>query len=346
MIGLFTISSSCPRRLSGLHPNSGDALVQTVFTPQHFGATGQGLEDDTVPIQKAFDAGFGGAVHFPPGKYRVSRSIAIPSNCDISGYGAHLTMTTDDLPALVSENLLTNKSIGGNLRVRGLTIEGTGAGSNQHGLLLRDFWSTLSDLSIINTGGHGICFVDRLQKAPPVTGTLVENRILNCDIRGVARCGVWIGEAANRRLTDGFISGLVISQKEHSNEPAVFIGHSAGWQISNLHIYGGNADDVVLVANAYFTSLSNLYVEGFRRTVVALPSLQNAIHISGIHARSSESQRPLALVTANRNSGFPQSIITLSNVYAEYHRAGSLQPILTNDPAIKILQTNVSLFGY
>jgi len=64
-------------------PSQPDASAEQ--TVRDFGAAGDGKADDTSAIQKAVDAGIG-LVRFPPGKYRLTRTIEI--DLDTVGYTA------------------------------------------------------------------------------------------------------------------------------------------------------------------------------------------------------------------------------------------------------------------
>ena len=62
------------------------------YNVKSYGATGDGITDDTAAIQSTFSAASaGGTVIFPPGKYLVSSQIAVQvTNLEVSGYGATL----------------------------------------------------------------------------------------------------------------------------------------------------------------------------------------------------------------------------------------------------------------
>ena len=55
----------------------------------NYGATGNGVTDDTNPIRSAVAAG--GTVWVPPGNYLVTGSIAVPGNTTIQGAGMWYT---------------------------------------------------------------------------------------------------------------------------------------------------------------------------------------------------------------------------------------------------------------
>ena len=65
-------------------------VFQEPFNVRAFGAVGDGVHDDTAAIQAAIDAasaGLGGVVYLPPGGYRTSAPLTLPTD-SISLVGA------------------------------------------------------------------------------------------------------------------------------------------------------------------------------------------------------------------------------------------------------------------
>ena len=80
------------------------AVVQTVQTKlrktvdvKDFGATGDGVTNDTVAIQNAIDslAATGGVVHFPPGLYRIARNVGTNDRWGIKITSSNIALKGD-----------------------------------------------------------------------------------------------------------------------------------------------------------------------------------------------------------------------------------------------------------
>jgi hypothetical protein len=109
-----------------------DKLAQTVSVKDFgFGATGDGVTDDTDAIRDAiyYGGANGKAVFFPAGNYRVTSSIEL--RCSIYGdatyYGDVTTITADNAVAF---SVFVNDTTQVNLRLRG-NIEGINFNSTQ-----------------------------------------------------------------------------------------------------------------------------------------------------------------------------------------------------------------------
>ncbi len=81
--------------LLGAAPSTEPSNAATTPTVRSFGAVGDGQADDTAAVQRAVDAGTG-LVHFPPGTYRLTRSIVI--DLDRVGY---TSLTGDGVAQIV-----------------------------------------------------------------------------------------------------------------------------------------------------------------------------------------------------------------------------------------------------
>ncbi|MFK4804567.1 glycosyl hydrolase family 28-related protein [Microbacterium sp. ZW CA_36] len=88
--GIAALGATMAGQLSPSQPAAAaeataDALMGT--TPQEFGAVGDGVADDTDAIQQAIDAQLtrpNKIVFFPPGTYRITRTLVVP---DVEGLG-------------------------------------------------------------------------------------------------------------------------------------------------------------------------------------------------------------------------------------------------------------------
>lgn len=109
-----------------------------VFNPMAFLAVGDGIANDTTPVNDAIAAvqlAGGGVVHIPHGKrFRVAATLAIPSNVTVQGDGPgsvlyfDWTLASDPKGSVYIRNA---DNVAGNtkLRLENLTIEGAGDGT-------------------------------------------------------------------------------------------------------------------------------------------------------------------------------------------------------------------------
>ncbi len=81
-LALAAVALSLTLAAQDAAPKDAATQLQTV---RDFGALGDGATDDTAAIQRAVDAGLG-LLHFPPGRYRITRPISI--ELDRVGYTA------------------------------------------------------------------------------------------------------------------------------------------------------------------------------------------------------------------------------------------------------------------
>lgn len=71
-------------------------IVGAYINVKDFGATGDGVTNDTVAIQAAFDsATTGGVIYFPPGQYRIARNIGANDRWGVKVTNSNITIKGD-----------------------------------------------------------------------------------------------------------------------------------------------------------------------------------------------------------------------------------------------------------
>lgn len=172
------------------------------------GALGDGSADDTASIQAAIDAASaagGGVVFFPPGNYRITEPLDIPSYVHIEGsepasrYWAYSTSTPPSACSIEVDGSFSGSaalSIGAGttaISVRNITIAGRNVGS-VHGILVGTPGTEnnylFEHVAIIGMGGDGF------------RGQLYAARFETVFIGG---CHGW-GMNASGRFTDTYVS--------------------------------------------------------------------------------------------------------------------------------------------
>jgi len=121
-----------------------------------FGATGDGTDDDTIPIQNAISNAYNlaanagsGNVYFPAGNYKISQGLTVPSGVSLIGAGRGATTVTQVNTAVNYVN------------VRGMTLTGpaSGTGIGIHispGTPGVSAGMRFEDLFISGFGSHGV----------------------------------------------------------------------------------------------------------------------------------------------------------------------------------------------
>lgn len=124
------------------------------------GVRGDGRTDDTRALERVFERRTSGVVYFPPGVYRVSRTIRVPNPVTILGDGARATYLvseiTDGGPVLEIGLRDYSKRIRG-VRLAGFTIRGQGEGRTRSGgLRLHAFYDSVLEGVFLGSLGWGL----------------------------------------------------------------------------------------------------------------------------------------------------------------------------------------------
>jgi len=301
-----------------------------------FGATGNGVEDDTPAIASAVAFAKANSIPhvvFPSGKYKIRNSILLHSKMTYEAEGAvHILLDEADLP-IFSSPLDDKFSPSGKVRIKGyFSLFGNPDNPNNHGILLHDYYSKIEDIEIHNCGGHGIFISERSPAKVTPSGNLVENQILNTKIFGCRKSALRVGHAPNSKLTDGIIQNLIINSA--STEPCILINSAAGWNIQNIHTYGAVApSSAVYLSNGNFTILQNGYIENFTDACVMLENAQAVISIHNILMKTGAINDKACVISFSAQKDTATINLMLSSIFI-HHKS--------NKPLIK-LRKNVAM---
>lgn len=124
------------------------AIAGASFNVRHYGASGDGSNDDTSAIQAALDAANNagrGLVLIPPGSYRLTTYLTVRSNTVVSAYGAYLF-------GLGSHSLLRNFSL------VGTPDSFAGYGGNSYITIMGGIWDNRGHLAASDVKNNCITF--------------------------------------------------------------------------------------------------------------------------------------------------------------------------------------------
>jgi hypothetical protein len=234
-----------------------------------------------------------GAVYVPPGEYRVTNVVPAPSRVTLYGDGpgaVTLFQTTPGTPVIASKSWITGFGGGptGRAVIRGLTVQGEGTDPASHGVVLRDYYSTIEDVVARQCGGDGVRITASNQAGTVVGFTLVENhytKILTDQCKGYG----FNQDATSPILTDSFITWLV-TRGVAGALGGVRIPYSAGWQVRGVHTYGSFAGPAVEMNRMWASILDGAQIEqGWTGIGLRIANYQRAGIIDNIHIAMSAS---------------------------------------------------------
>ena len=241
-----------------------------VVNANDLGLVGNTGADVTTAMQTAMNnLTSSQAMWIPSGVYLVSASVLYPGNVKFFGSGnsdggtvirviSGSNLTT---PVLCSQDWYNNSASSGSpVLISDLKIDGNNAmsGSNAHGLVSMNFWSSFDRISISNVAGAGFVHSAVSRNGTQINNTCVEAKIRRLEVRGVGSHGIYILDNGSA-CTDGFIEDCIV---QNPGARGVNLTQSGGWFISGNHVYGAVSDGIK-ADNCFATRVIGNYIDGF-----------------------------------------------------------------------------------
>lgn len=277
--------------------------------------------DDTISLQNAIEYAYVNnlkKVNIPAGNYLISNTLYYYSETTISGAGRNKTilkMTGINKPILVTKGYLDKLEPTGHGKLHDFSILGDQSQPLNKGLIIRDFYSEIFNITVSETGGNGIEYTHLSLSGTSVNGNLVENLIKNIVIRNCMGISFKVGDPNNNKLTDGIMRNIIIWQPSGNINKAISIGSSAGWTIDGIHTYGSvDAECAVEFLNGYYTNINNIYIEAFKNLGIYLGASQRAINLTNISFNTSSCLRNADCIRIEISKAFNSAEVNISNI--------------------------------
>jgi hypothetical protein len=218
-----------------------------LLSVKDFGAVGNGIADDSLAIQATIDAlTVGGRVYFPPGTYRISVSIVVPSNVHLFGAGDSSIIQTladfGDNPMIRNETLApaTTGARDTGIEVSHLKLDGNKANNSTgtefaHCISFRAVAETkVHDVFCFEPKGDGIIF----DKASGLSTNTSRSSAYNNFIEGCARQGIAMTSGNNMIV----MGNTILNGDKHGIDLETGTGQNATDIVIANNVIVGNGD--------------------------------------------------------------------------------------------------------
>jgi hypothetical protein len=307
-----------------------------------WGAVGDEVTDDTTAIQNAIDYAWDASLHdvyFPGGTYLVT-GLRVYSGTTYRGVSPVETIikSNTDAGIVVSANWDGHNGVNsptGLMVIRDLRILGSNnsAHTSQVGVLVRDYYSKIMNVWVANSGSHGVEFTHLNSSSVSVSGTLVENHILNVELFNNNGYGLKFGSSGNAKLTDAHMHNLIVKASATSDY-GIFVGSGAGLYLDGVHVYSVPVVDGIRVDNGFNTNISNIYVEAATAAGINLAVIQKHVNLTNLNVAGAEGVRA--------GGGASGSNVTVQISNMAYGGAGTAIAQVAGTTAAHVYAVNVT----
>lgn len=234
----------------------------------------------------------------PPGSYRITDTIPLPSKTTIFGETPATTtifQTTPGKAVMASKNWFTKWAANptGRAALRSIQLRGESIDPASHGLILRDYYSTVENVVISQTGGDSLVtshYNEAGATIPgyaadgtviPGGGTIVENHYNKIFINQCKGYG-FIAKGPAGKITDAFVNDLVIRGLQ--SPCGLLLQGSGGWQFRGIHTYGSFTGPAIDLGRMWATVMDGVQIEeGWTGAGIRISNYQRAGILDNIH---------------------------------------------------------------
>jgi hypothetical protein len=303
----------------------GVIAIGSFFTPEQFGAVGDGAVDDTSAFQLAVNAASARNVRRvvarAGGRYRLTDTLSMPSRMTLDITSATIEWAGGDVPIIASKGYLDDSGPLGNLHIVGgksgriITVAGHTGSTNCKGVVLRDFYSSVQGVTFANVPGGDISIVFTSLGDVDVPGTLVENKFIGVSFfeSGGTQISAQAG-GTPPKITDGFISDCVFWNAEGNTTPYVSIGNSTGWIVGGIHTYGEAPNNAIVMDNALNTILDGVYIERYIDNALNMGAIQGGLVIDNLTVRAEAAVANSNVIRLSRSSAVERPSVVVGQV--------------------------------
>lgn len=251
-------------------------------------AAGTGT-DNTTALRTALLAAEaqGRNLYVPPGDYRITDTLPIPSRVLFYGDGpgaVTIFNTTAGKPALASKTWLSSYGgqPSGRPGIKGMTVRAEGTDPGSHGIVMRDYYPAIDDVVATQCGGDGFRITAFNQAGTRIGFTLVEgsySRLLSNQCKGYG----FNQDTDQPLLTDSFLTQIVVRGVTGALG-GIRIPFAAGWQLRHFHTYGEFAGAGVEFNRMWGSIIDGGQIEhGWGTAGLRLGGFQRAGVVDNIH---------------------------------------------------------------
>jgi hypothetical protein len=292
----------------------GEVATVKAYEPvnvRDFGAKGDGATDDYASIRAAALAAqaAGRALYFPDGTYQCSGTI--PWDGTIYGdnmYTTRINGTDPTKPVLASKAWLTEfgGTPSGRSALRNIRING-----GLYGVVLHDWRVRIENVFIEYSASHGLFATINSQAGVPRTGNLVGNVFRNIRVAYTGGIPFHGGEVSNGIMTDGKLIGAILIATATSLHN-LLVGQAAGWQIDEIHTYGGPpTDSPIRLYRCGYTQVGRIMVEVYSGYAVRL-SVALGVTLGSVTVYDTDNGGSIFYI--ERHASYPRSSVSIGAV--------------------------------